>query len=275
MNYVLAGSRFLLVFLLSVLLLVPMIKQLKNFIEEPTLAFMVDNSQSIKSESLVQKLKESEVKLAEAGYEIKWHTLNGSVDKLEDLKFEGKTTNLSKPIKELENNFINRNLTATVLISDGIHNQGFSPEYLQTNSPIITVGLGDTTTPKDISIQEVFYNKIVYSGNKFPVKVRLLQSGFDKESATVSIKKGDKVIQSKNIDLNNKAIHEIEFLLESASNGKQQYSIEIETKENESSIENNNRDIYVQVIDGKERKNFDLCRFSSSRYQNNKSCFRI
>ena len=87
-----------------------MIKQLKNFIEEPTLAFVVDNSQSINPDNLVQKLKESETKLTDAGFEVEWGSLNESNIKLGDIKFNSNTTNLSKTIKEVENNFINRNL---------------------------------------------------------------------------------------------------------------------------------------------------------------------
>ena len=251
-NYFLAGIRFLVVFILSLLLLVPMIKQLKNFIEQPTLAFLIDNSQSISSDGLVNKLKESEIKLKEAGYEIEWNSLTETNIELDQLNFNSKTTNLSKSLKEVNNNFINRNLSGTILISDGIHNQGFSPEYLQSNEVVFTVGLGDTTTPKDISIQEVFYNKIVYNGNKFPVKVRFIQSGFTNELVNVNIKRYGKVIQSRTSELKN-AVNEVEFLLEDATIGKQSYSIEIERKEGESSVKNNVRDIYIQVIDGKER----------------------
>lgn len=249
----LAAFRFTVVFVLALLLLVPMIKQLKNFIEQPTLAFILDNSQSMESNGLVEQLKQAEEKLINAGYEVEWNSLTKTGIKLEELSFNHKTTDLSTSLKEVDNNHINRNLSKTILLSDGIHNQGFSPEYVQTTAPIYTVGLGDTTTPKDISIQEVYYNKIVYNGNTFPIKVRWKQTGYNNENVNLTIKQNGNKIDSKTMALDKNAVHEATFLIETNAIGKQAYSIEIENKEGESSIQNNTRDIYIQVIDGKER----------------------
>ena len=252
-NYILAALRFITVFILCLLLLVPMLKQLKNFIEEPTIAIIIDNSQSIKNNGLITKLKETEQKLTNVGYKIEWNSLTQNNIKLEEITFNENITNLSKPIKTLENNFINRNLNAAILISDGIHNQGFSPEYLQTSTPVFTIGIGDTSTQKDIAIQEVYYNKIVYNGNKFPIKVELKQEGFNNENINISLKKNGNTLQTKQVNTQTKSIHEIEFLTETNAVGKQLYTIEIETINGEITRENNTRDIYIQVIDGKQR----------------------
>ena len=230
-----------------------MIKQLKNFIEEPTIAFVIDNSQSIKNDGLIEKLKKSEEKLTNAGYQVEWNSLSQNNIKIDSLKFDENISNLSKPIKAVESNFTNRHLISTILISDGIHNQGFSPEYINVSKPVYTIGIGDTTTQKDISIKEVFYNKIVYNGNKFPIKVQLNQFGFDNRNVNINLKKGGSTIQSKSVNLEKKSIHEVEFLVESKSFGKQLYSIEIEEKEDELTNKNNRRGIYIQIIDGKER----------------------
>ena len=46
-NYVLAVFRFLMVTQLTLLLFGPLIRQIKNSIESPTIIFAIDNSQSI------------------------------------------------------------------------------------------------------------------------------------------------------------------------------------------------------------------------------------
>jgi hypothetical protein len=140
-----------------------------------------------------------------------------------------------------------------VLISDGIYNQGIAPNFSQYNFPIYTVGLGDTIPKKDINLKAIHYNKISYTGNKFPILAEILNNGFKGQSINVNLKQGGKILETKVVNFNKESeIQEIEFYRSAEQNGLQHYIIEAEPLHGEFTIKNNFQHAYIDIIDGKE-----------------------
>lgn len=252
-NRLLATARFLIVFILCFLLLVPMMRMLENLIEEPTIALVVDNSESMKGIRPDSIFGAAEAQLKEAGYQVVWNTLSGTQANPTDIQYDMASTNLNEALRKTELEYGNRNLIATVLISDGIHNTGFSPDNFTSYAPIYTIGIGDTTAIQDIAIQDVKYNKIAFSGNQFPVNVRVSQEGFSGQEVDVSILQAENVMASKKTTLTSSPFTEVEFMLNANGIGQQNYRIEVTPIEGEVSTQNNSRDIYINIVDNKER----------------------
>ena len=90
----------------------------------------------------------------------------------DSLTLNGNETNLSNGLRFLKEQYVNRNIQGAVLISDGIYNAGSNPEYAteMMNTPIYTVGLGDSQEYADFKIEEVAVNSIAYLEMSFLLK---------------------------------------------------------------------------------------------------------
>ena len=258
---VMAFSRFLLVTILAFLLLSPFIKTLFNKIEKPVIIIAQDNSVSIllnkdsafyKSEYL-EKLKNLKVSLEEK-HEVKTYIFNESLTEGNNIDYTGKVTNLSNAFEELENKFYNRNVGALILASDGIFNQGANPVFNSgIEFPVYTIALGDTSIQRDIILKEVVYNKITFLGNKFPLEIDAKAFRYSGSTTQLAITHNGKQLfsQQYNINSDDFLVNE-NILLEADEVGVQHYRISLTALEGEVSVVNNVKDIYIEVLDGRQ-----------------------
>ena len=259
-NYGLASIRFLLVFLIALLLLVPLIKQIENLIEKPTIVFLIDNSESIilkdslEVKKLISQISNSQSELKKSGYELDFITFDNKPNQLDKLKFDVKNTNLSQLLNKVKSNYEGRNLVASILISDGINNSGLSPEFTTYNFPINTIGIGDTSEVEDVFVKNILVNKIAYKGNVFPLKVEIGNIGFKNSSQKILLKNNNKIIDSKSIQFSTeKGIQEVLFLINTVQVGKTLFTIELPSKESEFNTFNNSKDVFIDIIDGQQK----------------------
>ncbi len=259
-NYILTGLRFVLVTLLCLLLVGPFIRQIKNTIEDPIIVFAVDNSaslaaveDSVKLQDLKQTLKNAANAVSEDNFEVEFVAFGNKHD-LDSVQFDHTTTDLNNLLSDIASDYEGRNLSSVVLFSDGIYNQGISPAYTPFRFLVNTVGLGDTVPKKDINLKNLFYNKITYQGNKFPVVAEILNTGFSGQTVKVDIKRKGIVLGSQQLKLNSdRELNRVEFLLDAKQEGLQHYVLEIEPQEGEFTTQNNSSHAYIEVIEGKEK----------------------
>ena len=258
-NYGLLALRFLLVSLLCFLVIGPFIKQIKNTIEPPVVVIAVDNSASVvavlDSAQLVrlrQQVDSTAGALQKAGYTAEIRDFESLIP-LDSLRFDHPSTNLEGALRAIDSDYEGRNVASVVLFSDGIYNQGTSPTYQPYRFTINTVGLGDTTAQQDVSISNVFYNKIAYQGNKFPVVVEVTNTGFVGEKLAVTIYRRGAVVDTRElIATKPRSVNTVEFLLEADQEGTQHYVVQVGPQEGEFTTQNNEGHAYVEVIEGKE-----------------------
>ncbi|MDW3196022.1 MAG: hypothetical protein R8G66_26865 [Cytophagales bacterium] len=257
MSVFLGTLRFLGIFLLFLLLLNPLLRQLKNRTEEPIVAVLYDHSESVKMmtdsvtlQGLRTDLEALGTSLQGQNINVDFWNLNQQLASAAELQSSvASTSNLSGALNELTETYQGINLAAVVMVSDGIYNRGVSPTYYQFSKPVFSLGLGDTIPVKDISIKSIKSNTVAYQGNQFPVEVIVEQEGFENQEKTITIRKNGKALQTKNFT--NEA--RLDFLLDADQAGLARYSVAVTPLEEETSIANNSSDFYVDVIEGKER----------------------
>jgi hypothetical protein len=262
-NYLLSGLRFFLVSIVTFLLLGPFIKQIKNNIENPTIVIAVDNSLSMVNINDTTTLKNTLASLTNLknslenkNHKVEIVTLdeNEKVKDFQDISFKNQKTDLQNLLKNIQSDFEGKNLSGTILLTDGIYNQGISPTYVPYSYTIHTVGMGDTIPKTDINLKNLYFNKIAYQGNKFPIVAELLNTGFAGEEIMISVKRNNKILASKNVKLNKSdEITNVEFLLDADNTGVQHYIVEVQPKEAEFTRENNLRHAYIDIVEGKEK----------------------
>lgn len=260
-NYSLTALRFLLVTLLCLLLVGPFIRQIKNTVESPLVVLAVDNSASLAAiedstrlETFKQGLEEAARTIRDLDYEVEFRTLDASSEALDTVRFNHQSSDLNGMLADIASDYEGRNLASVVLFSDGIYNQGISPTYTSYRFLINTVGLGDTIPKRDINLKNLYYNKITYQGNKFPIVAEVLNTGFAGQNVTVRITKQGQVLASQQVKLaSERELNRVEFLLDAQKEGMQHYVVEIEPLEEEFTIQNNTGHAYIDVIEGKEK----------------------
>ena len=256
-----AAFRFLLVTILAFLLLSPFIKTLFNKVEKPVIIIAQDNSSSIllnkdsafyKNEYLakLEALKSS----LEENYEVKTYTFGENLEEGDEVDYSKKITDLSNAFDEINNKFYNRNVGALILASDGIFNQGSNPVFNSgIEFPIYTIALGDTSVQKDIILKETIHNKLTFLGNQFPIEITATAHQCANQKTQLTIIHNGKQLFSKLYAINSErfAINE-NVLFEAEEVGVQHYKISLSTVDGEISTVNNVKDIYIEVLDGRQ-----------------------
>lgn len=260
-NRLLAAFRFVLVSLLCFLLMGPLLNQVSFFEEKPVVVLAIDNSASLPAtyDSLTflqikTDLKEIAESIKDQGYELRIKNLQEYQAEIDAVHFDQNATNLQNLLTGIARDYEQQNLVGVVLASDGIHNYGLSPQFIQLNYPVISIALGDTIPAKDLSLKSLNYNKVVYEGNRFPLVAEIYNNGFLNETIKVQVVKKGKVIDEKSIELKgDEQINAVEFILDAEQKGIETYQVQIVAKEGENSILNNKRQAFLEVVDSKQR----------------------
>ncbi|MFK5857092.1 MAG: hypothetical protein QM503_13260 [Bacteroidota bacterium] len=255
--------RFIAVFLLGFLLLSPTIKTKKKQIEKPIIIIGQDNSRSVlmtKDSSYYTDMVASDMsslitKLSEEN-DVESYLFGEIVAEGSTPEFTDNKSNYSAFFTHIKKNYTGLNVGAIILTGDGIVNNGTDPVYAASdiNYPIFTIALGDTSQSRDIKIDDVRYNSIVYSGDIFPIEVSISASKVKGFTTTVKLLENNKVVSKKTIKFPNDNFRtSINFDVEANKAGKRRYSILVEPVNNEISVENNLKNVFIDVLDTRKK----------------------
>jgi len=260
-NYALLILRAAAVALICFFLLGPLLNQVTYLEEKPIVVVAIDDSASIKDAydstdftSIRNQIESLFNILNQSDYDVRLRGLNGYLGGIEELSFSAESTNLHGVLQGIRQDFEQQNLTATVLVSDGIHNYGSSPQFLTLNYPVFSLALGDTIPEQDLSIKRLNYNKIAYQGNRFPLEVDLYNNGYVGEEVFVDVLRNEQVVESKSVTIRgDQEINTVSFLLDAETLGIESYRVSVRPKANESSVSNNSRTAFIEVVDSEQR----------------------
>ena len=260
-NQLLAATRFLLASILCFLLLGPFLRQIKNTIEKPTYVFAIDNSTSILKatdsvvlQNILNQFEGIGTLLGEKEFNTEFRTFEGKKKTADEIVMNHGSTNLNSLLKNIQTDYESKNIAGVILLSDGIYNQGVSPTFAPYSFPVHTLGVGDTIARPDVNINAIYYNKIAYQGNKFPILIEVTSNRLSGKTVEIMAKQGGKMLAKKTLALkNNNSFDDVELLIEANKKGLQHYTIEVSKVSGEFSIENNRRSAYVDVIEGKQK----------------------
>ncbi|MFN0050001.1 MAG: hypothetical protein ACKVOU_12840 [Cytophagales bacterium] len=260
-NIAMATLRFFTVSIMVFMLLTPFIKSKSIVTEKSTFVIALDNSTSVKdaleanSEVFIANIEKIRDQLGDR-FDVKIFTLDGlfSGTLLKDLKFDKAETDISSLFSFVDNSLESSDLKGVVLFTDGIVNKGTSPLFNTFNCPVFTVGIGDTTKPKDLVVKNCVFNNIVGKGNKFPINIEIKAYNLKGKRASVSIYAEKKKINTQTINIVNDE-YSVALAFENIENeaGLKHYTIVADAIKGEFSIKNNQKDIYFDVIEAKQK----------------------
>ena len=262
-QWLLASLRFATVFLVSFLLLYPVLESEERKVEQPVVAVLVDNTSSVllkaDSTKLTQQLADFTNQLqttvgGKANVQVFAFDEAGITNKKND--FEGKSTNISQALNAVNVTFDGANIGAIVVASDGIANEGLSPASLGQNSavPIFALGIGDSSEVKDVQVDNVLTNKVVYLGNKTPFIVQIKAKQLANASAEIKLLENGKLLQKETFTINsNSFFREFNFQALPTKKGFNKYTISVSPLDGEQSVSNNSRVVVVEAVENKRK----------------------
>lgn len=261
---VLLGTfRFIVITLLGVLLLQPLLNSLNKISFAPIVAVLQDVSESMVIHPDSSKIRSDyPAQLAQFAGDFQNSDqkveLWGFSDDLQrdlnpdSINFDKAGTHTSFALQEVIKKYRNQNLSALVLVSDGISTAGANPLYQIEGfqQPVFTVLVGDTTAQRDLRIKDILFNEIAYLKGEMPIRVIVEAQGYDQAPVTVTISGEGKVLDSQKLELNNRQTEgSVDFLIKPEKVGLIQYKIEISRLDKEITYQNNRQLIFVNVLE--------------------------
>ncbi|MCS6934921.1 MAG: hypothetical protein NZM35_07210 [Chitinophagales bacterium] len=264
-KWLLSAARFLVTFILCVLLLAPFFSHRTTQTFKPIVAIVADNSASMRyglgkdTSRFRSTIEELRLKLSK-NYEVVTYTAGDALREAGAINFTDKSSNLSAALEELNGLYYNRNLGAVILATDGIYNKGINPVYVAENVPyrIYSIAVGDTSIRKDQRISAVMYNKLVYLNDRFALRTDVESNNLSGKTCKLTVYEisegGSKSIETKEISHQNDAyFRSVDFILPANKAGVAHYRLVLENLPGEVTYQNNVRDIFVEVLDGRQK----------------------
>ena len=258
-----AVLRFVGYTLLATLLLAPLLRFVDTDRQEPIIVLAQDGSESIglETDTLDYSARWAALRaeLSER-YRVVQYVFGSSPRRAEDLSFTDKQTNLEAVLAEIGDVYGTQNLGGVVLATDGIYNEGANPVYrdFPLPAPVYTVGLGDTTRRRDLVVSRVLHNRIAYLDDQFSIQIDVSARNAPGESTVLTVSRVDAngvvPLHTERINLDDQDYFTTRaVILDADRPGVQRYRIAVSTIGREVSTQNNQRDIFVDVLDARQR----------------------
>ncbi|SDL21231.1 hypothetical protein SAMN04487898_11636 [Pedobacter sp. ok626] len=263
LRYGLAIARTIVVTAIGFLLFFPLIRSVSYNPEKPIIVIGQDNSLSvgnITSTGFNKQLYEEQMqrlaKELSEQYEVSIYNFSDSVKSGFDFSNQGKLSNGAQLIAKLNDEYLNRNVGAVILASDGIFNRGGSPLYElnKLKAPVYTIALGDTVPKKDLLIANINHNNLVYRDNDFTIEVQVQAFEARGTESQLSVSTNGKRIYGERLAVTSDAfVKNIPIKLKATGLGLQKYTVELSPVSSEISEKNNVQLIFIDVIDAKQK----------------------
>ena len=239
----------------------PILSFTKKITLEPVNLIFIDNSRSNRIDDGTDRSKtitdiSKDILSNPIGVNDEVYLFGNSVrtiieDSLDKLDFDDAITNLSRvfsSIKKEDNNY-----STISLITDGVITAGSNSIYAAKNLglPVFTIGIGDTTQRKDISIKRLLYNRLLYAQTPSIIEVTLQHNGLSEKNTNISLFENNVLVEQKKITLNNSGIQKEEFIYTPRDAGEKKLTAVVSELSDEFTTANNRKVFYINVLSNK------------------------
>jgi hypothetical protein len=258
-----AGLRTLIFLSGFLLLLAPSFNVTKNETQQPVVVVLQDNSTSVpdalKGDTAAYRRDMQELldKLGEQ-YRVVALPFGAGIQPADSLFTYGQpATDLSAALERVAEVYGQQNLGAVILASDGRYNQGNNPVFqkLPVQVPVYTVALGDSTVHVDLAIRHVYANKTVSVNGEFEVKADLRALRCEGYEGKARLLEDGRVVayDTFTVTEEERFYRTLSFRVSAGKPGLHRYVVEVPAIAGEPLVDNNRREVFVEVVDEKKR----------------------
>jgi len=199
------------------------------------------------TEQILQLLQKSDIN-------YKLYTFTDKVEQISSqsqIRTNGQFTNLSGPLQYLEQNKKQQNIQSAILVSDGIHNSGITPENIARSLkiPVYSMFIGDSSVSPDLEIQSLDVPRIVYAKDSVSATVQLKASHIVRDTAvTVRVQSDGKDLTTQTLQIpagTSQKTTMFQFI--APDSGKHTVDVTVDTVGNEKAKSNNSKSKQIIV----------------------------
>jgi hypothetical protein len=161
---------------------------------------------------------------------------------------DGQGTDIVRSLHETVRRHEGENVTAVVVLSDGVETEERLVRRSLPDVPVFAVGLGDTTPPEDVRIKDVDYNSVVRVPSRSPIFATVSYTGSREKRAVLTLTEDGRTVFERRLTLS-PARSEIteELPVRYQEVGRRQFSLSVEVDGYDAEEDNNRRDIVVEA----------------------------
>ncbi len=259
----LAMARAVTVSLIGLLLVGPMLKTTAYRPQKPLILIAQDNSASIhlfhtpgfNPQQLTGALAGLQQQLGN-DYEVHNFHFNQQLNPDISAAFNGNQTNISAALQQLNERYVNQNVGAVILATDGLYTTGADPEAAaqQLKTAVYTIAMGDTTLRRDARISNVNYNKTALSGNDFIMEALTEADQCRGQTLRLTVAEDGRAVQTQNLPVTADSYHKtVAIKLHAGRKGLHRFTISLSPLVNEATYANNTQTVYIEVLDARQK----------------------
>ncbi|PCJ80175.1 MAG: hypothetical protein COA49_09330 [Bacteroidetes bacterium] len=170
-------------------------------------------------------------------------------------------TDIGDALEGLNDKFSHKNIAGVIFTTDGLSNRGLDPEFGAQflEVPHFFVGTGDTTSIRDIRVDQILYNEVAYLGNDFPIETIIKARGCKGCSVKTSLYVDGEVLEDDVWSVNSELdANKIRFQVPATVVGTEKIKVVSrllgESPEtNEATLSNNSKIVYVDILESKRK----------------------
>lgn len=235
-------------------------------LKKPFVALLLDISESMNLKSgdttrkeILKEIVDSEkIKDLRKEAELEAYTFSDTLTpfdlKAQKLDFSGEVTSLGNALDKVKEKLSDFNLKAILLLSDGANNYGKDPVEVAKglNLPVYAYGIGEPAPSFDLSIDQVRYQEVAYTGEKTELEVYVVGQGYEGKKLPLFLKQGEKILDQKNIQIPSSGLmQKFTFEITPQKEGQNQYDVILPLQEGETNNKNNKRTVSLKVLKSK------------------------
>ncbi|MBU3741803.1 MAG: VWA domain-containing protein, partial [Candidatus Kapabacteria bacterium] len=243
----------------------PILHVVRSEVETPTVAVLVDRSRSLdiadRSGARAQKLRDAvrsiqqqigdRARIAVFDDRVELAATPGTFD---TVTLRGSRTDIGAALRWTGNNMAAQRFGGVVLVTDGNTNSGDEPVGIAERNglPVLTVGIGDSVAPSDISIQSIDVPSTAVVGEQTLLGVDLAATSMQGNSAEVILSDDGREIGRQRVDLRERNQRQnLVFAYTPTSAGTKKITASVSSLDGEISTKNNTAASFLNVRSNK------------------------
>ncbi|MCL5020091.1 MAG: hypothetical protein M1339_00185, partial [Bacteroidetes bacterium] len=189
-------------------------------------------------------------------FSVKPVVFGGSVlrkENVDSLRYDQPATDLEAAVAHVSAAGKKGETAFVILLSDGEYNAGGNPiETVRALPfPVYTIGIGDSTAPRDVVVKQVIPAPSIYAGKRSVVKAIIASNGFGGANVTAYLYEDGKQVGSKGVTLPQYGNVEVSFNYIPGTPGIHVLSVYVPPLSGEFSKRNNSSSATADVRKGK------------------------
>ncbi|MBI5574264.1 MAG: hypothetical protein HY919_06915 [Elusimicrobia bacterium] len=242
------------IFILIIFLIIQPKKKIYRQRNTPTVAVLIDDSQSMQniSKNNFSKVKKKIMPINPVFFKFSNELKNISANEIGKLTAKGLRTDIIGVLEKINKEFLGKVLDAVILFSDGNQNVEKSAdevikEFSKLDIPVISVVPQTVLSQKNISICKIDVPDVVFRNVGLVLSAKINTYGFVGKKISIFLKSEETVLQSKSVNIISNGAVEVPFDLKPEKAGVITYSIEVPTYSGEQNISDNRKKFTLNV----------------------------